>query len=162
MSTTSSAAPDHTDLVRLMLRDLTVTTSILHARADAKLSPIGQNLSRWQAMSWYGSVPSTVPTVARSMDQSRQYIQRITDELANDGYVVANPNPAHRRSPLFSATPEGLVLIDEMEAAVGNWTKHLSDALSEHELHSFRATLAHLRDLAAAFDMHEFQSSVAR
>lgn len=161
MSKTSTVESDRMAQLRLMLRDLTVTTAMLHAKVDAKLGVIGQNLSRWQAMTIYATEPTTVPNVARTMNQSRQYIQRITDDLARDGHVVARPNPAHRRSPLISATPSGRGLLDEMERAAGGWTHFLGEELLEHEVLAFRATLARLRDLSAAYDLREFQAREA-
>jgi DNA-binding MarR family transcriptional regulator len=133
------------DEVRKMLRELTVTTSLLHAQADRALSTVGQNLSRWQALHQYASQPTTVPTVARTMNQSRQYVQRITDDMSRDGFVSASPNPGHRRSPLFHATPAGIALLEELENSVSRWTGFLAGALEPRELAALRVTLGHLR-----------------
>jgi DNA-binding MarR family transcriptional regulator len=139
------------DEVRKMLRELTITTSMLHAQADRALSAKGQNLSRWQALHQYAAAPTAVPAVARSLNQSRQYVQRITDDMTRDGLVEASPNPGHRRSPLFSATPRGIATLDELEDGVAEWTGFLASALTPDELAPFRAALEHLRRVVVEY-----------
>jgi DNA-binding MarR family transcriptional regulator len=143
--------PSHIDEVRRMLRELTVTTSMLHAQADQALSAVGQNLSRWQALSQYATTPTAVPAVARSMNHSRQYVQRITDDMTRERLVTPLANPGHRRSPLFSATPEGVAMLARLESSVSDWTAFLADVLSDPEIHALRTTLEHLRDAVNAY-----------
>jgi DNA-binding MarR family transcriptional regulator len=134
-----------------MLRELTVTTSMLHAQADRALGSLGQNLSRWQTLHRYSTEPTTVPQVAKALNQSRQYVQRLTDDMVRDGHVIAETNPNHQRSPLFRATAAGAALLDELELSVSSWTAFLADALSDHETDELRSTLAHLRRAAIEF-----------
>jgi DNA-binding MarR family transcriptional regulator len=143
---TDSAEPAIDD-VRGMLRELTVTTSMLHAQADRALSGVGQNLSRWQALHHYASAPTTVPNVARALNQSRQYVQRITDEMTAQGLVEATVNPGHRRSPFFVATPRGVEMLGKLEDSVAEWTGYLAGALPQSELAALRSTLGHLRQM---------------
>src|ERR1035437_2753233 len=51
--------------------------------------------------------PTSVPDIARARYVSRQHIQTIIDNLADAGLVHGKPNPAHRRSPLFTLTDSG-------------------------------------------------------
>jgi len=51
--------------------------------------------------------PTSVPDIARARYVSRQHIQTIVDTLADAGLVQSKPNPAHRRSPLFTLTDSG-------------------------------------------------------
>jgi DNA-binding MarR family transcriptional regulator len=51
--------------------------------------------------------PTSVPDIARARYVSRQHIQTIVDTLADAGLVQSRPNPAHRRSPLFTLTDSG-------------------------------------------------------
>lgn len=51
--------------------------------------------------------PSTVPQLARMRPVTRQYMQRTVDELVDRGWLAAEPNPDHRRSPLYALTAEG-------------------------------------------------------
>lgn len=49
----------------------------------------------------------TVPALATARNVSRQAVQGLVDALAADGLVERSPNPAHRRSWLWRATPTG-------------------------------------------------------
>ena len=51
--------------------------------------------------------PKTVPQLAAMRPVSRQYVQRLVDELAAEGLVEKRPNAAHRRSPAIALTAPG-------------------------------------------------------
>jgi len=51
--------------------------------------------------------PRTVPALAASRHISRQATQSLINALAADGLVARRPNPEHRRSWLWHATPWG-------------------------------------------------------
>jgi DNA-binding MarR family transcriptional regulator len=52
-----------------------------------------------------------VPHLARTVGTSRQNIQLIIDRLKAEGCVEASNNPAHKRSPLYRLTPQGLEVL---------------------------------------------------
>lgn len=56
----------------------------------------------------------TVPELARRRPVSRQHIQVLVNALGKDGLVIAQPNPAHRRSKLISLTAKGRRTITAM------------------------------------------------
>jgi DNA-binding MarR family transcriptional regulator len=58
----------------------------------------------------------TVPEMARARPVARQYMQRIVNELTEDGLVEAVENPAHKRSSLIQLTVKGKRQLDEMTA----------------------------------------------
>ena len=51
--------------------------------------------------------PLTVPQIAQMRPTSRQRMQRLADELADEGLVEFIDNPKHRRSKLVRLTPKG-------------------------------------------------------
>jgi DNA-binding MarR family transcriptional regulator len=51
--------------------------------------------------------PLTVPQIAAMRPTSRQRMQRLANELADDGLVEFIDNPKHRRSKLVQLTPKG-------------------------------------------------------
>src|SRR5271157_1804625 len=51
--------------------------------------------------------PQTVPQMARARNVSRQHIQVLVNGLFEDGLVVSEENPAHRKSPLVCLTAKG-------------------------------------------------------
>ena len=58
----------------------------------------------------------TVPRLADMRPVSRQYVQRLVDDLVQEGHVVAVPNPQHRRSPLYRLTRAGRAFVAHIEA----------------------------------------------
>ncbi len=55
----------------------------------------------------YAEGPQTVSWLARSMGLTRQAVQRIVNDLEEDGLVAFKANPAHRRAQLVMMTREG-------------------------------------------------------
>src|SRR5262245_13349428 len=51
--------------------------------------------------------PQTVPHMARVRAVSRQHVQMLVNHLIKDGLVELIANPASKRSPLVSLTPQG-------------------------------------------------------
>ncbi len=51
--------------------------------------------------------PLTVPQMGRAQALSRQFVQRMVNEVAAHGLVEAVANPAHQRSSLIRLTPPG-------------------------------------------------------
>ena len=59
--------------------------------------------------------PLTVPQIAQMRPTSRQRMQRLADELADEGLVEFIDNPKHRRSKLVQLTPQGLLPLQRIE-----------------------------------------------
>ncbi len=55
--------------------------------------------------------PMTVPQMGRAQALSRQFVQRMVNDAAAQHLVEPTPNPAHRRSPLITLTPDGKAAI---------------------------------------------------
>lgn len=53
------------------------------------------------------SGPQTVPQMAQAKEVSRQYIQKVVNQLAQAGYVQFAENQAHKRSLLVALTEQG-------------------------------------------------------
>src|SRR3954454_7201537 len=60
--------------------------------------------------------PLTVPQIAQMRPTSRQRMQRLADELADEGLVEFIDNPKHRRSKLVQLTRKGDARYREMNA----------------------------------------------
>ncbi|QGG96671.1 MarR family winged helix-turn-helix transcriptional regulator [Actinomarinicola tropica] len=85
--------------------------------------------------------PRTVPDLARTLDISRQAVQRSIDELAAQGHVAPHPNPAHRRSPLFDVTPSARRTFDELHAEEVDRVATIAADLSLDDLATARRVL---------------------
>jgi DNA-binding MarR family transcriptional regulator len=56
----------------------------------------------------------TVPQMARDRSVSRQNVQMLVNQLAEDGYVEFVKNPAHKRSPFVRLTAAGKKAVEAM------------------------------------------------
>ncbi|PCJ68688.1 MAG: hypothetical protein COA62_12625 [Rhodobiaceae bacterium] len=95
--------------------------------------------------------PQTVPELARMRPVSRQFIQTLVNALVKAGWVSLEPNPAHRRSGLVTATPQGRRVFAEMmakEAPAATW---LSDGFSVADLKIVAGLLETLRERVDQF-----------
>lgn len=134
-----------------MLREMTLVTSMMHAEADRALEEVSQNLLRYEIISLYGTTPSTVSHAARALSVSRQYVQRVTDDLREKGLVVARDNPARRGSPLLELSPAGRDLLVAADVSLERWLAHLGAALGSAEITQITAALASLRRAVESF-----------
>ncbi len=90
--------------------------------------------------------PATVPHLARIRPVSRQFIQKLANEMAAEGLVEFIKNPEHKRSKLLRITAMGERLLANMlerEAKVGIW---LARDLDESELQTAARIVRNLRD----------------
>ena len=89
--------------------------------------------------------PQTVPQLARARPVSRKHIQKLANEMAQDGLIRFVANPAHKRSQLLEATPKGLDLYARMNAALGDLADRLGAGLTKEELFVAARVLERLR-----------------
>lgn len=92
------------------------------------------------------SGPLTVPQMARTRPVSRQYIQSLVNELAKEGYVEFNENPAHKRSRLVHLTPEGKELFDSMIQREVKLLSRVKLEINEKELRTAASVLRAVRE----------------
>lgn len=88
---------------------------------DQLVAPLGLTSARWQmlgAIALAGK-PLSAPQLGEAMGVTRQGAQKQLNLLIEQGLVEAHPNPAHRRSPLYALTPQGLALYRKADAI---WT----------------------------------------
>jgi DNA-binding MarR family transcriptional regulator len=94
----------------------------------------------------------TVPAVAREQDLSRQFVQRMVNDAATEGWVESLPNPEHRRSHLIRLTVVGEAAIDAVLAREHALLLEVGAGLTEADV---AATLRVLRAMEAALDRAE-------
>jgi DNA-binding MarR family transcriptional regulator len=144
--------PDDAAATVALFRELTIATAAAHAQINAQLRPSGQSLARWEVLDRCSSGPTTVPGVARELRLTRQAVQRVVDELSADGLLAPEPNPAHRRSPLFAATAAGRALLEDLRRRAAGWYAHVGRELTTEEIDALRGLLAKLHHAADTFD----------
>jgi DNA-binding MarR family transcriptional regulator len=101
----------------------------LLAAADRLVSKFGLTSARWQVLGAIAIAPAPQPVarLARDMGLARQGVQRIVNELAQEGVVVLEENPHHRRAKLVLMTDQGREAFDAAVGSVTLW----ADALAE-------------------------------
>ncbi|MGB6058863.1 MAG: MarR family winged helix-turn-helix transcriptional regulator [Microthrixaceae bacterium] len=105
---------------------------------------VGQTQARWQTLWTIGDASLTVPQIGRRLGVSRQAVQRLVNELANEALVELVDNPDHKTSPLVSLTRKGRTALDRINRA--------GEAFNEALLTEFGAEhIARLRTLLREF-----------
>ena len=78
--------------------------------------------------------PQTVPQLARARPVSRQHIQTMVNQLAENGLVELIDNPAHRRSKLVRLTDAGRARFSELDAKIKALAAELAIEIDEDDL----------------------------
>src|ERR1700722_11014166 len=81
----------------------------LLAAGDRLVAPIGLTSARGQGIGAiaFSPMPEPVARLARNLGLNRQGVQRIVNELAEEGIVAFQENPHHRRAKLVVLTETG-------------------------------------------------------
>src|SRR5262252_3396520 len=87
----------------------------LLVEGDKLVAGLGMTSARWQVL---GAIalsltPEPVARLARNMGLNRQGVQRIVNELAEQGLVEFRLNPNHQRARLVVLTRKGKEAYDE-------------------------------------------------
>lgn len=108
------------DEMALLVADVYELAGLLRRSGEAVAAREGQTQARWQLLSVISENQLTVPQAARRLGVTRQGVQRVANELVDDGLVELHTNPDHRTSPLLSSTDDGrrvLARIGKLAAA---------------------------------------------
>jgi DNA-binding MarR family transcriptional regulator len=116
--------------------------------SDRDAAAHGSTAAQWQVLSAVSTDPATVPAIARRLGTVRQAVQRVVGDLIETGVLVAQPNPAHKRSPLITLTADGEQLLGTLwQATTPARAAAVKRAdLSEADLLAARETLRKLID----------------
>ncbi len=117
----------------------------LKAMGDRLSAPAGLSPGKISLMrSLAADGPQSVAQIARSRPVSRQGVQQIADQLANDGLVEYVANPTHRRAKLARITPAGEKIMRQMLDQQHKAAAALAGNFNER---SVRTAVAVLRNL---------------
>jgi DNA-binding MarR family transcriptional regulator len=114
---------------------------------DRLVAPLGLTSARWQVL---GAValaeqPQPVAWLARSMGLNRQGVQRIVNEMIDDGLVETRPNPHHRRAHLVVLTTRGREAYARAVGLQAPWVAGLVKGLTRDEIAAALRVAAMLR-----------------
>lgn len=94
---------------------LMATARLVRTAYDARLEPLGLNLTQASLLGYVAEFGSTTQTqLADRLGIGRASIGAVVDQLEARRFVVRQPNPADRRVWLVAITPEGSDLAVEI------------------------------------------------
>ena len=105
------------------------------AAGDILHAPIGLGSGmRGLLLSLEYAGPTSVSKLAAMRPVSRQFVQRLVDELLAGGWVEGIANPQHKRSPLICLTAKGSAAIAAMHTAEEPYLIALGEGLDPDDL----------------------------
>jgi DNA-binding MarR family transcriptional regulator len=105
---------------------------------DRLVAPLGLTSARWQVLGAIAIAeqPQPVAWLARSMGLNRQGVQRLVNEMMDDGLVESRPNPHHRRAHHVVLTKRGRETYAAAARLQIPWVSSLAKGLSHDEIRS--------------------------
>jgi DNA-binding MarR family transcriptional regulator len=124
---------------------------LLVSEGNRLTAELGLTSARWKVLGAVAlsNVPLTVPQIARTMGQTRQSVQRITDCMNQDGILIYKDNPAHKRAKLLTLTQKGMEIYAALESIQTPWANRIAEDINISELNT---TLALIKRLIQRFE----------
>lgn len=131
----SKLTPSGKALTDLVLELFRLNNRLIVA-GDQLVASIRLTSARWKVLGTITTAkqPQPVAWLARNMGGNRQNVQRIVNDLANEGLVTFQPNPHHRRAPLVVLTDAGQQTFNYAMHLQTPWINALSDGISPADL----------------------------
>lgn len=146
------------EILSSIMLDLFRLNNGLLTSGDRLVEGLGLTSARWQMLGAISAAerPQPVAWIARDLGANRQNVQRIVNDLANDGLVRFETNPHHRRAQLVVLTDEGRQAFEAAMCLQAPWVNRLADGVTVNEIKAAHRVmmklLANLEDMAEAED----------
>jgi DNA-binding MarR family transcriptional regulator len=132
-----------TDLILELFR---LNSRILTA-GDRLVAGLGLTSARWQILGTIIAAdrPQPAAWLARDMGANRQNVQRIVNDLHEDGLVAFEANPHHRRAQLVVLTDKGRRAYDAAMRLQAPWVNDLANGLTAKDIEAVHRVVTALR-----------------
>ena len=109
---------------------------LLVVEGDLLISDLGLTSARWKVLGALsnGLEAMTVSDIARMMGQSRQAVQRLSNEMLKDGLLEAQINPKHQRAKLMKLTEKGIQAYEQAMQKQVPWVNRIASDFEEKDL----------------------------
>jgi len=124
------------------------TAGEMRRAGEAIAAEAGQTQARWQLIWVVSQKPQPVPDAARELGVTRQSVQRLADELAEEGVLEFVANPRHQRSPRLRLTKRGENVLAKLTSATRRHNQRMVRVLGAEWINDTRDALERvLREL---------------
>jgi len=148
------------DALTDLILDLFRLNSRMLAAGDRLVAELGLTSARWQILGAIVTAerPQPVAWLARDLGANRQNVQRIVNDLHEEGLIAFETNPHHRRAQLVVLTDKGRAAFDAAMRLQAPWINDLSDGLLVKDIKTVHQVIAALRRKLEGTDESEEQS----
>lgn len=142
----TNRTPAGESLTRVILDFFRLNSGLLTA-GDRLVEELGLTSARWQILGAITAADRLQPVawIARDLGANRQNVQRIVNDLAEEGLVSFEPNPHHRRAQLVVLTDKGRQAFDAAMSLQAPWVNRLSDGLAVEEIEAAHLVVIRLQ-----------------
>ncbi len=102
--------------------------------------------ARWKILGALAGAdqPMTVPDIAKTMGQTRQAVQRLVNEMQEDGLLTTQINPHHKRAKLQVLTEKGKTSFEVIQKKQAPWVNAIAAQFSPSDLKKVNSVLTQL------------------
>src|SRR6516225_6013299 len=120
------------DAVTDLVLDLFRLNNVLLTAGDRLVARLGLTSARWEILGAIVAAerPQPVAWLARDLGANRQNVQRIINDLQQQGLVAFESNPHHRRAQLVMLTDKGRQRYDAAMRLQAPWVNRISSGVS--------------------------------
>lgn len=114
---------------------------------DRVVAGLGLTSARWQVLGAIAFAPHPQPVswLARDMGLNRQGVQRIVNEMNEEGLIDFAPNPHHKRAHLVVLSKAGRAAFDAATQVQIPWVNALAEGIAERDIIAALHTAALVR-----------------
>ena len=118
----------------------------LLADGDRLVADIGLTSARWKVLGCIAAAnqPQPVAWLARDLGGNRQNVQRIVNDLVNEGLLEFQPNPHHRRAHLAVLTEAGSRALKNAMDIQTPWINEIAKGLQVKDIETTHHVIAAL------------------
>ena len=130
-----------------LILDLFRLNSRLLASGDRLVAGLGLTSARWQILGTIVAAdrPQPVAWLARDLGANRQNVQRIVNDLVQEGLLAFAANPHHRRAQLVVLTDKGRSTYEAAMRLQVPWVNGLAAGLTAKDMAIAHRAIAALR-----------------